>query len=172
MMRVVVFTILLALIGSCGEEEPFVAQYEVNSETQVFVTAFFEEAAARGLKLDTSNLIVRFENELSSEDGTPICGTTKGILNNEKQNLVLIDSECLAWRHSNLSREILIYHELGHVFLERIHLNDLFSNGDYKSLMFGGNWNILRYYTEDITKRTYYVDELFDPSTPTPDWAE
>lgn len=172
MMRTLCFISLLVILFNCGEEESFIAQYQVEEEAKTHVSNFFAEAKARGFSLDTSNLIVRFKRDLNSNIGDPICGNARGSLTNNQQNIINVDPECLAWRHSELSREILIFHELGHTFLERIHQNNLFPNGDYKSIMFGGNWNVLRYYTEDLNKRAYYLNELFDPATTVPDWAK
>ncbi|MGB3466606.1 MAG: hypothetical protein WBA74_15100 [Cyclobacteriaceae bacterium] len=172
MVRIALFTGALVILFSCREEEIFTPTYEIPADAQEHVSAFFELSANEGLMLDTTNLIVSFTDELNSPDGTPICGNASGTLTGDLQNTILIDRECLAWRHSKESREILIFHELGHVFLERTHVDDLLPNEDYKSIMFGGNWNILRFYTEDLTKRSYYLEELFDPEVPIPDWSK
>ena len=76
--------------------------------------------------------------------------------------------------------EVLIFHELGHCVLGRLHQNDYLPNGDPKSLMIQ---NELDQYAcvydlsgdndcNNLFKREYYLDELFDPTTPTPDWAQ
>lgn len=70
-------------------------------------------------------------------------------------------------------KEDLIFHELGHGLLGRGHLNTTLENGDWKSIMCGGDminereWNI-NYRGE---RRAYYLDELFEESTAAPDFA-
>ncbi|MEL7147430.1 MAG: hypothetical protein AAFO69_13735 [Bacteroidota bacterium] len=172
MLRPYFLILTFLFLAGCDNEETFAPQYEVPVEASIHVSAFFKIASTKGLNLDTGNLIVRFEGELNSQDGSPICGNAAGSLTGDRQNVVTIDTECLAWRHSEISREILLFHELGHVFLERAHFDELFSNDDYRSIMYGGNWNIFRFYTENPFKRDYYINELFDPATPTPDWAK
>jgi len=162
----------LAFLCNCGSEETFEPTYEVIPDASVHVKSFFAEAAERGIDLDTANLIIEFRENLESDRNQPVCGTARGNLTNDQQNSIFIDPECLAWRFSDTSREILIYHELAHVFLDRLHKDGTFSNGDFRSIMFGGTWNVLRYYTQDLQKRPYYLDELFDPDTPTPTWAQ
>ncbi len=172
MIRILCLFSLLIILANCGEEEEaFVPQYQIETEALPYVRSFFIEARKRGLTPDSTNLILQFSNNLTTRNGDPICGNALGVLTDDQQNIITIDPECLAWRHSDLSREILVFHELGHVFLERTHEDNVMPNGDFKSIMFGGNWNIFRYYTEDLTKKDYYLNELFDPSTPIPDWA-
>ncbi len=162
----------IAFLTSCGDDESeFEPVYDVPAEFQPFVSSFFEIAESKGLVLDTNNLIIRFEQNLEVDE-LPVCGTSEGPLNSIEQHLILIDEQCLAWRGGELAQEILMFHELGHVFLERVHDETVFPSGDYKTIMFGGNWNILRFYTQDLTKREYYINELFNPLEPTPDWAE
>ncbi len=72
-------------------------------------------------------------------------------------------------------KEYIIFHELGHGFLNREHRDDLLKYGDWASIMRGGDdkpdsrksWNI----NYRGFRRDYYVDELFDPNTPAPNWA-
>ena len=72
-----------------------------------------------------------------------------------------------------MMKEDLLFHELGHALLGRKHLNSTLENGDWKSIMCGGDkvnnrsWNI-NYRGE---RRKYYLDELFDESTKQPDFA-
>ena len=172
MLRLTILIAAILCFSGCGEEETFVPEYEVPAEASIHVRAFFQLADAKGFSFDTTNLIIRYQSDINDLNGNPVCGNAAGFLTGDQQNMVIIDAECLAWRHNDASREILVFHELGHVFLERTHLSELLPNGDYQSIMFGGNWNIFRYYTEDASKRDYYIDELFDASTPTPEWAE
>lgn len=162
----------LVVVSACSEDEPTPLKYEVDAEIKPYVERFFELALERGLELDESNLIAELQENLNSEGGQPVCGTSEGPLNNSSQHLMRIDPQCLAWTFDDSSREILVFHELGHLFLLREHKDEIFDNNDYKSIMFGGNWNVLLYYTQNSFKREYYIEELFDPKTPTPDWVD
>jgi len=68
---------------------------------------------------------------------------------------------------------VLVFHELGHaILLRESHRNDRFQSSDYASIMVSESWLLDDFYIQDLTKRAYYIDELFDPATPAPDWAE
>lgn len=70
-----------------------------------------------------------------------------------------------------LQRELLIFHELGHCILSRIHKNEIFPTGECKSIMDGkedGFECSNNYYCPKW--RAYYLDELFDSSQKSPDW--
>lgn len=59
---------------------------------------------------------------------------------------------------------------MGHSVLSRQHVNDTLMNGDYKTMMFGGNqFDLYNNFTQE--RRDYYLDELFDPNTPPPSWS-
>ena len=169
MKKAFLYIVSIILI-SCNEENPSPPQFNVPSDFEPYVSTFFQLAESRGFQFETENLIVEFRDNLV-DSNNPICGKANGALTGDHQNLILIDPECLAWRYSEESREILILHELGHVYLERVHDDEIFTSGEYKSIMFGGQWDILKYYTNDQSKRSYYIDELFDPSISTPEWA-
>lgn len=81
--------------------------------------------------------------------------------------------ECWSERNDT-EKEILMFHEIGHASLERQHDNTLLPNGDFKSMMTGGDGGgpLFAMYTKDTPeKREYYLDELLDPNTPVPVWA-
>ncbi|MCS6832652.1 MAG: hypothetical protein NZ521_03675, partial [Flammeovirgaceae bacterium] len=90
----------------------------------------------------------------------------------QHQNIIRIDTQCLAWRYNDTSREVLIFHELGHAILLRFHDNSRLPNGAWKTLMTGTRWSIFDFYITEPSRRDYYIDELFNPNTPTPDWGQ
>jgi len=145
--------------------------YRVPPEVEPIVQKFISEGKSRGLNLETDNLIVELTSPVEN-GGQFVCGVTFGEIIDIPQNRIEIDTQCLAWRHSDESREVLIYHELGHALLLRHHRTDKLPNNDFSSIMFGTRWNIDDFYIFDHTKRDYYIDELFDPTTPVPAWAE
>lgn len=106
-----------------------------------------------------------------------ICNHTS--LTGDQQKIVQLNTSqhCA---ESLLEMETLVLHELGHCFLGRSHEDALLPNGDPKSIMktegrkmyapcsyqFGNEP------CDHTFKRAYYLDELFDPSTPVPSWAK
>ncbi|MDD3080319.1 MAG: hypothetical protein PHH37_14630 [Paludibacter sp.] len=131
---------------------------------------FTTEAAKRGQKynFEQDGLIIEF---------TDLSDNRAGLCHYEKPIRIEIDS--IYWREiSNTKgademKEDLIFHEMGHGILGRDHINTLLENGDWKSIMCGGDkvgdrpWNI-NYRGE---RRDYYIDELFDESTSQPSFA-
>lgn len=161
----------LSFFGACTEQTLFVPLLQIDDKGQPFVDLFLEEANKRGIEIPMDNLVLEL-TAFEDDEAAVACGRSFGALNNQQQNYIRIDTLCMAWQYNSFSREILIFHELGHTHLLRPHINETLPNGDFKSIMKGGDWNILDFYVEDQTKRQYYLDELFDINTPVPSWAQ
>lgn len=170
MKKIVPLLLLFMVLGSCDDDSTDII-YNVPDEVQPFIDKFIEEATNRGQELKIDNLIVELTSPVENA-GQFVCGVTYGEVVNLPQNLIQIDTQCLAWRHSELSKEVLVFHELGHAILLRQHRTDRLPNFDFASIMLSSSWNIDDFYVFDLTKREYYIDELFDPSTPVPDWGD
>ncbi len=140
-------------------------------EIQPFYGDFLEEASSHGVKLEVKNLLIKYES-LPPSGGIAQCGLSSGIFNGETKNIIRIDTTCTAWKHSRLAREVVLFHELGHVLLLRQHDNTQLSNKDWKSMMYGGNWFVTEYYIEKPERRSYYLNELFNSDTPAPEWSQ
>jgi len=150
------------LFGGCEEDVP---AYNVELEFQEYVDRFIDEAAKRGQTIDftDSGLSIQFRDAVSKESGG-VC-----YLGQHR-----IEIEKFFWDDaSDLQREGLIFHELGHCELDRRHRNDLLPNGEWASRMRGDpvpeGLSVAINYTE--TRKGYYTNELFDQNTPVPDWA-
>jgi hypothetical protein len=153
-------------LSSCKDPK----EYNINSSFTDYLQRFEAEAATRGKNFDpqASGLIIEFADLKDN-----IAGLT------HYETPIRIEIDRTYWDDisktagSDLMKENLIFHELGHGLLKRDHLNSTLVNGDWKSIMCGGTkvgdrpWNI-NYRGE---RRKYYVDELFDESTPAPDFA-
>ena len=158
--------LLLFSLVSCKDTN----EYRVGSEFEVYVQRFETEALARGRSFDlkATGLIVEFAD---------LKDNTAGLCHYEDPIRIEIDKTY--WNAisktagADLMKEDLLFHELGHGLLGRKHLNDLLENGDWKSIMCGGDqvgdrpWNI----NYRGIRRAYYLDELFNESTPAPDFA-
>lgn len=171
---------LLLLAGviwlGCSDEKTFRPVYEVPAEFEPYVLAFMNEAAQRGFAYRIDNLILRYDASLTSS----VCGRCNETTSaNTVQKIISINPNTVCWTNDE-ELEALIFHELGHCFLGRQHLSDVLPNGDPKSIMTPNN-NVLyppcSYAVGNdpcnkLYKREYYVSELFDTSTPVPDWAK
>jgi len=76
-----------------------------------------------------------------------------------RPNEVTVD-ESFWVRGSDLFKEFIVFHELGHCYLFRPHLEDQFSNGACVSIMRSGNGSCLDNYRNST--REFYIDELFE----------
>jgi hypothetical protein len=142
-------------------------EYRVDSSFSEYLQRFETEAASRGRTFDPQNngLIIEFAN---------LKDNTAGLTHYETPIRIEIDKTY--WNDisnsagADLMKEDLIFHELGHGLLNRNHLNTTLENGDWKSIMCGGDkvnnrsWNI----NYRGMRRKYYIDELFNESTPAP----
>jgi hypothetical protein len=144
------------LVVSCDVYYDIKPSY-VHPELQPYVDSFKHEAQIRGISLDTDGLVVDF-GDLDGEAGTSYQGRRK----------VLIDRDKL----HDYNAEELVFHELSHVLLKRGHDNQKIGKRNLivKSLMHknesaGYEYEGLSY------RREYYINELFNPSTPAPEWS-
>ena len=166
---------LSIFVTGCSKDDDFNPVYNVPAEYQPFIDAFILEAAHRGYSLEINNLIIDYDATIEQ----PHCARcNSSSLEKDIQKVVSINPNIKCW-FTDEEHETLIFHELGHCILGRLHDNDLLPNGDLKSLM---NANDLSVYSsciypvdngpcDDSFKRPYYMDELFDEGTPVPDWG-
>lgn len=150
------FKYIIALLGlfimviSCGKED----LVETDAELQPYFDLFAEEAAKRGFVVDYD--AERIEGLLQDIPNTSIQGQCFHNENIPKK--VVID--VTYWENaSKLEKEFIIYHELGHCFLDRGHLDDSDGNGLCVSIMHSspGVCN----FSLTPTNRDSYLDELF-----------
>ena len=167
------------MLASCSDEkDDFVPVYNVPEEYQPLIDAFIEEAFLRGLTITLENLIIKHDNELESA----FCGTcNSNELKARFQKIIRFNPENQCWINPQ-QKEALVFHELGHCILGRLHINKKLPNGDAKSMMTPNDISVyspcvyqLDGEVEDcnnVFKRDYYLDELFDATTPIPEWSK
>ena len=127
----------------------------VDPELRLYFQRFEDEAAARGIRVDLTAAGISGMIEPIDEDH--IAGQCAYPRN--RPNEVTID-EAFWVRGSDLFREFIVFHELGHCYLFRPHLEDQFQNGACVSIMRSGNGTCLDNYHSGT--RASYIDELFD----------
>jgi hypothetical protein len=148
--------LLVALLG-CDKDK----DVKPEDDLWIYANRFIEEAAKRNYIFSQPNVTLKFVTE---EELAPYSG-----YGSPDPPLVRIVQT--RWeKFTNVQKEILMFHELGHAMLRRTHTNELLPSCDYKSMMLEGN-QFKIYDDEHSLKREYYFDELFDRNTPYPDWG-
>ena len=160
---------------SCKQSvEPTV--YQVDKGLEVYLSKFTEEANQRGINITTENLILKFGTTTEQ-----ICGRCVKAKNDGQRTVTIIDNlNC--WQQAPYeNREALVFHELAHCLLGRIHRDDFLPNGIEASIMNSRGNGFYEPCIYDITgnnkcnktgRRTYYIDELFNEKTNIPDWGK
>jgi len=164
--RSLLYFIFLLALSTCNKKENLQPQAIIESDFKIYVDRFISEAASRGYKINDDQLSVIYSDTMNY-----YCGY--GIFDTKQVLVSSVHGSC--WQtQSDINREILMFHELGHALLARNHDASKLPNGDFKTMMCGGNAfvNLFTLYNEDTPeRRKYYLDELFNPLTPPPGWA-
>lgn len=152
---------------SCVENS---VEFDVQEELAPYIEKFIEEGAKRGVDLSTDDLVALLINEFSAQPSDNACGL--GWSSYEGQNtqrIEILATESCWTSKTDLQKENLVFHELGHALLGRDHFDEQLSNGvTYKSIMCGAACNNFEILPAEGTRRKYYLDELFDENTTFP----
>lgn len=186
-MRILLYILCVVLIclgAGCSKlPEPTPTVYKIDSGLKNYLDVFLKEAKDRNVKIDTTNLILRFVAE-AEFNGTDYCGQC--FQANKKPELyqkeIKITKNETCWGSTQaFTKEALVFHELGHCLLNRTaHRTDLLKNNVPASIMNTNNfdlYNACLYVIDDDPKkcnftarRKYYIDELFNEKTERPSW--
>ena len=145
--------ILSIMVGSwsCNKDD---LELFIDAPLQEYFNRFQAEGATR-------NVIVDYE--ASRVSGYLRIITSSGVIgqcahNDKKPNTVIIDK--IYWASATeLEKEFVVFHELGHCVLNREHTDVADNDGDCVSIMTSGTGNCDIDYT--VTTRTALLDELF-----------
>ncbi len=154
------------LLPACKKDIGF-----IEPELAEYVDRFFLEAEKRGLQLDADNLQAVLLPEVVADD-IRLCGQGLSPIFGDNIRRVEISQTC--WNFATeIEKEILVFHELGHVILEQFHNSAKLPNGRNKSIMFSGEFcDVYASYSEcQVDLRAYYLDELFDVVSNNPFWS-
>ncbi len=158
--------LLILQFSSCKDSN----EYRVDTTFTDYLNRFDSIAHVHGKTFDskTNGLIIEFA-DLKNDNA--------GLTHYENPVRIEIDrkywNDISKYTGADLMKENLVFHELGHGLLKRNHLNKVLENGDWKSIMCGGDkvnnrpWNI----NYRGIRRAYYINELFDESTAAPDFS-
>lgn len=144
---------IIALCGiSCHKDD--IPDLFVDNSLQVYFDRFVAEGALRNVIVDYKTAGVSgYIKAISSPHVIGQCVHDKNI-----PNTVIIDRSY--WENgSDLEKEFLVFHELGHCALNREHLDEGDKNGNCISIMTSGSAQCRINYT--VNTREQLLDELF-----------
>jgi hypothetical protein len=169
--------VILILTIACQKQTLEPNLYQIDKDLEPFLNTFIDEAKKRGVEVKLENLIMTFGNST-----TDICGQCNKKSNNGQRTITIIKDPICWTNASKQNQEALVFHELGHCLLNRLHRDDVFPNGDDVSLMKSKGNGQYEPCTYDLggnnsncnktSRRGYYINELFDEKTSIPAWAK
>jgi len=140
-----------AAMSACNDTE---VVREVDAELVPYFDRFVAEGRARGVDVDYD--LWQVEGFVESIEGRQVLGQCSH--SEQNPNAVIIDR--VLWRRaSDEMREQVIFHELGHCYLQRSHDDTKNELGICNSLMRSSTTICNINYTEN---RDHYLDELFE----------
>lgn len=148
----------LALTG-CKDPEPTREFPNVDERLHGYFIQFEDEARARGIEIDLNESSVT--GNIEEIEGQGVAGQCfrPNVLTND----IVIDESFLLSNASDLLKELVVFHELGHCYLQRGHREDAYPTGACISIMRSGVEDCRDNYTNAF--RETYIDELFDPDS-------
>jgi len=153
-----VFCFGLALVA-CKEPEPPKEYNNVDERLYSYFETFEAEAKARGMEVDLNEVIL--SARVGAIDGQNVAGQCHRP--NNLTNDITIDESFLNGNASALLKELVVFHELGHCYLQREHREDAYPTGACISIMRSGLEDCRDNYNSGF--RSIYLDELFDPDS-------
>lgn len=142
--------VMLSFLG-CGNKNDDV---KTDAELVPYFEIFAQEGADRGIDVDYDE--ARIEGLLQNIPRADVLGQC--FRNTQRPRKVVIDIQ--TWNESDSARrEFLIFHELGHCFLDRDHYDAQFPDGSCRSIMHSTLQTCDFELTDD--NRVDYLDELF-----------
>ena len=156
------FIAVLALfIFACDEGEPPREFENVDERLFGFFETFEKEAAARGMEIDLTDAIL--SAQIMEIDGQGVAGQCSRPQNSLDNDIIIDEYFINSPNVSDLLKEFVVFHELGHCFLQREHREDQYPNGNCISIMRSCIEDCRDNYNNSF--RAIYLDELFDPDS-------
>ena len=154
-LRIIFSFLLIGLFtSSCTKKVDGVI---INEELIPYYESFKEEAALRGVVFDNS--IARIEGYLQNIPDVGVLGACKRNAENGDNPQIFLDKP--TWRNStDLEREYVMFHELGHCFLLLGHDDTKDGKGDCTSMMASGIGDCKPNYNQ--FNRDSLITELFE----------
>lgn len=157
-LKFILFAIVLPVaFASCIPEEEaidVIPEVQVESALQPYFDTFRDEANARGILINSAFLEIDASIENIREDDV----VGECWFGGHGPNEIRIDQQF--WNEaSDIDREFVVFHELGHCYLDRDHTEASTSDGTCLSIMASGVGDCNNRYS--LSTRATYLDELF-----------
>lgn len=155
-LKATLFALIIVFI-SCGKEYDFQPMKEypgVEASLWVYFEKFEIEAARRGVDIDLATTGITGSIEKIHAEGTI------GLCNHRfnEPNHVIIDKDFWESASEN-SKELIVFHELGHCYLSRGHNDSKKDDGTCASIMRSGRGGCVDFYNR--SNKGGYLDELY-----------
>ncbi len=139
---------------SIGGRDEMAEYLKVDKALWPHFKKFEQEAGLRGINTDLADAVITgFISDIKTDHVLGQCS-----YNSQDPNRVTIDKPF--WdKASDLAREFVVFHELGHCYLGRSHDESVDSRRVCKSIMRSGTGSCRDNYT--AVTRSAYLDELF-----------
>jgi len=142
---------IMTLFWSCNKDE---LDLTIDPAMQEYFDRFQFEGAARGVTVDyTASRIQAYFAIIGQSGVIGQCAHSE-----TEENKVIIDQDYWATA-TDLEKEFVIFHELGHCVLNREHLDSSDNQGNCVSIMTSGTGSCHINYT--VSTRKALLDELF-----------
>lgn len=147
--------LILGSLAFACQKESSSPQLTVDEAFVPYFEAFEQAGAERGLAIEllSQDIGAVFDGGLETQMAGKCTSFSSGA------RIIYIDPQSWAER-SELEREFLIFHELGHCYLGREHLDEADEDGFCVSIMQSGEGSCTGRYNR--LNRTELLDELFD----------
>lgn len=116
-MKSALLLLVITTLAACGGK-----QYDVPAEFQPYVDSFKAAGKAEGLNITVDNLKIEFEAPNGNEGAECVTGINPPTIK--------VDSNLWANATDETVRESMMFHELGHCVLMRVHDNTTIDAGD------------------------------------------
>lgn len=154
------FLIFLSIISLCvacskgNERNIVVVEHFIDSRLNDYFESFKNEAVKRNIQIDFEEMGIDGYIQSIRESG--VAGQCQTYVDGSSR----VQISPSYWRGaSDLEREFLVFHELGHCALKRDHLDEANEDGTCMSMMnSGGEFCLVNY---SAFTREQYIEELF-----------
>lgn len=144
---------LFGMFAACSGNDPALADPFVEEEIATYFRRFEDEGHRRGLVIDLQ--AAGIEGYFTDIEEDRVYGQCQ-----QSSNWKRLYVDIPYWEQAReLEKEFLIFHELGHCYLGRGHLDEANPDGTCVSIMQSSSDSCQANYT--LTTRAAYLDELF-----------
>jgi hypothetical protein len=154
------FAIFISLFAlSCDKDDEAPGLPDLNT----YLQRFEEEARVRGFDFDLSVVEAAYVDEIMIDDRTYCGWGYSNYFGSGTRRIEISTADYCNWEdRSDIERENLFFHEIGHAFFNRSHDESSLCDGSPLSLMSSTRDNFKIYTEAGSEKRDYYISELID----------